>query len=123
VTDQTEPLIRHISDTARWAAVYRARETERPDAVFKDPYARRLAGERGEEIAAALPFHDQNAWAWVMRTYVFDQFIAEHLRQGTDMVVNLAAGLDARPYRWRCHPRCAGSRSICPRSSSTRKRC
>src|SRR5262245_14419570 len=26
-----EPLIRDISDTARWVAVYRARETERPD--------------------------------------------------------------------------------------------
>lgn len=102
--DHSEPLIRHISDTARWAAVYRARETERPDAVFKDPYARRLAGKRGEEIAAALPFHDQNSWAWVMRTYVFDQFIAEQLRQGTDTVVNLAAGLDARPYRMALPP-------------------
>src|SRR5437762_2182540 len=27
-------------------AVYRARETERPDAAFRDPYARALAGER-----------------------------------------------------------------------------
>ena len=32
-----EPLIRDISDTARWVAVYRARETDRSDAVFKDP--------------------------------------------------------------------------------------
>jgi methyltransferase (TIGR00027 family) len=104
LTEHSEPLIRHISDTARWAAVYRARETERPDAVFRDPYARRLAGKRGEEIAAALTFHDQNSWAWVMRTYVFDQFIAEQLRQGTDMVVNLAAGLDARPYRMALPP-------------------
>ncbi len=99
MTDPTEPLIRHISDTARWAAVYRARETERPGALFHDPYARRLAGERGEEIAAALPFHQKNEWAWVMRTVLFDQFIVEQIRQGVDMVVNLAAGLDARPYR------------------------
>jgi methyltransferase (TIGR00027 family) len=91
--------IQHISDTARWAAVYRARETERPDAVFRDPFARRLAGERGEEIAKAFPFHEKNSWSWVTRTYVFDSFIREQVNQGVDMVINLAAGLDARPYR------------------------
>lgn len=50
-----EPSIRHISDTALWAAVYRARETDRKDALFRDPFARRLAGERGEQIARANP--------------------------------------------------------------------
>jgi len=93
------PIIHHISDTARWAAVYRARETERPDAVFRDPYARRLAGERGEEIARSQPFHEQNAWSWVARTYNFDALITGQIQQGVDMVINLAAGLDARPYR------------------------
>ena len=44
----SEPLVRHISDTAGWVAVYRARETERQDALFHDPFARRPAGERGE---------------------------------------------------------------------------
>jgi methyltransferase (TIGR00027 family) len=96
---QTEPLIRNISDTARWAAAYRARENDRPDALFRDPFARRLAGERGEQIDAALPFSNRNTWAWVTRTYLMDQFIAEQLQSGIDMVVNLAAGLDARPYR------------------------
>jgi methyltransferase (TIGR00027 family) len=93
------PIIHHISDTARWAAVYRARETERPDAVFRDPYARRLAGERGEEIARSQPFHEQNSWSWVARTFNFDGLISSQIQQGVDMVVNLAAGLDARPYR------------------------
>src|SRR5262249_8758397 len=55
MSDEREPLIRNISDTARWAAVFRARETERPNAVFRDPFARRLAGARGEEIADAMP--------------------------------------------------------------------
>jgi methyltransferase (TIGR00027 family) len=96
---QTEPLIRNVSDTALWAAVYRAAETERPDALFRDPYARRLAGERGRQIADSLPGAVRADWAWVGRTYLFDQLIAEQLRQGVDMVVNLAAGLDARPYR------------------------
>jgi methyltransferase (TIGR00027 family) len=96
---QSEPLIRNVSDTALWAAVYRAAETERPDALFHDPFARRLAGERGQQIADSVPGAVRADWAWVGRTYLFDQFIVEQLRQGVDMVVNLAAGLDARPYR------------------------
>jgi len=98
------PLIRNISDTARWAAVFRARETERPDALFRDPLARRLAGERGEQIAAAMTMHTKNAWSWVMRTYVFDQYIARQLAAGIDTVLNLAAGLDTRPYRMELSP-------------------
>ena len=95
----SDPLIRDISDTARWVAVYRARETERPDAVFRDPYARALAGERGEQIAKAMPFAEQNAWSFIARTYLFDKYIMRLVQQGADLVVNLAAGLDARPYR------------------------
>jgi methyltransferase (TIGR00027 family) len=94
-----EPLIRDISDTARWVAVYRARESERDDAVFNDPLARRLAGDRGEQIARAMPVGDQNAWAFTARTYLFDALIDAAVANGADVVVNLAAGLDARPYR------------------------
>ena len=92
-------LIRNISDTALLAAVYRARETERAEALFRDPFAARLAGERGEQIAKSLAFSEKNAWSWFTRTYLFDQFIANCLNEGCDLVVNLAAGLDARPYR------------------------
>jgi len=101
---QAEPLIRNISDTALLAAVYRARETERRDALFHDSFARRLAGKRGDQIADSIPFSNSNAWAWVTRTYMFDQFIAEQCQQGVDMVVNLAAGLDTRPYRMALPP-------------------
>ena len=94
-----DPLIRDISDTARWMAVYRARESERPDAAFRDPFARALAGERGERIANALKFGEENAWSFIARTYLFDRFITRLVRHGADMVVNLAAGLDTRPYR------------------------
>ena len=97
--NQPESQIRNISDTARWVAVYRARETERSDAVFRDPFARRLAGERGEQIATSIRFMEKNAWPFVARTWLTDYLIFEQLRQGTDMVINLAAGLDARPYR------------------------
>src|SRR5215510_3526437 len=94
-----ESRIRNISDTARWVAVYRARETERKDAVFRDPFARRLAGERGEQIAASMSFAEKNSWPFVARTWLIDNVISSQVKRGTDMVVNLAAGLDARPYR------------------------
>jgi methyltransferase (TIGR00027 family) len=91
--------IENISDTARWVAVYRAMETERPDALFRDPYARRLAGAKGEEIVATMKRGRQMAWAMIVRTQVFDEIILERVRAGADMIVNLAAGLDARPWR------------------------
>ena len=96
---QTEPLIRNISDTARWLTVYRAQETERPDPIFRDPFARRLAGERGEQIARMMPLGGDNAWSMITRTYLIDQLIRAELQRGADMVINLAAGLDSRPYR------------------------
>jgi methyltransferase (TIGR00027 family) len=92
-------LIRNISDTARWVAIYRAQETERPDALFRDPYARRLAGDLGEQIADSIDVTKRNSWSFLARTYLFDRFISEQVQAGVDMVVNLAAGLDARPYR------------------------
>ena len=91
--------VRNISDTARWVAYFRARETQRPDALFRDPYAERLAGEHGFQIANTLPDGNKHEWAWVARTYLFDQFISRAIQHGADLVVNLAAGLDARPYR------------------------
>jgi methyltransferase (TIGR00027 family) len=100
----SEPLIRNISDTARWVAVYRARETDRPDAIFRDPFARRLAGERGEQIANSMPLGRDNDWSMVTRTYLIDQFVMDQVRQGVDMVINLAAGLDSRPYRLQLPP-------------------
>ncbi|MGH9400230.1 MAG: class I SAM-dependent methyltransferase [Thermoanaerobaculia bacterium] len=100
----TDQLVRNISDTARWVAVYRARETERPDALFRDPFARRLAGERGEQITLSMSEGDSATWSWTMRTVLFDQFIEGEIRQGADMVINLAAGLDARPYRMALSP-------------------
>lgn len=92
------PLIRNISDTARWAAIHRAVETDRPDALFRDPFARRLAGLRGEEIHRQMP-RPGGEWSWALRTYLFDRAILAAVENGMDTVVNLAAGLDARPYR------------------------
>lgn len=92
--------IEHISDTARWVAFYRAMETERPDAIFTDPFARRLAGLRGEEIVDTVRRGRSMAWAMIVRTAVFDEIILSAVNgKGVDTVLNLAAGLDARPWR------------------------
>jgi methyltransferase (TIGR00027 family) len=103
MSDVTSP-VRDISDTARWVAYFRARETQRPDALFRDPYAERLAGPRGYEIANTLVWGNTNAWAWTTRTYLFDQFLSTAIAKGADLVLNLAAGLDARPYRMALPP-------------------
>jgi methyltransferase (TIGR00027 family) len=92
--------IRDVSDTALWVAMYRALESERPDALFRDEHARRLAGERGAAILDALPGGKSTAWPMVVRTRVFDELILGAVRErGALAVVSLAAGLDTRPYR------------------------
>ena len=91
--------IRNISDTALWVAVYRADESDRPDAVFRDPHARRLAGERGEMIVQSMANGRKNSWSIVARTWLIDQFVLEFVHDGCTRVLNLACGLDTRPYR------------------------
>jgi methyltransferase (TIGR00027 family) len=92
--------IENVSDTARWVAVYRAMESERPDALFHDPFARKLAGDKGDEIVRTLKDGTSMAWAMIVRTQLFDEIImAEVNTDGIDLVLNLAAGLDARPWR------------------------
>jgi methyltransferase (TIGR00027 family) len=92
--------IEHISDTARWVAVHRAVESERPDAIFNDPFARRLAGDRGNDIVRGMRRDSSVAWSTVVRTAVFDEIILDLVGDGrAGAVLNLAAGLDARPWR------------------------
>ncbi len=89
----------NISDTALWVAAYRAEESERPDALFHDPFARRLAGERGFRLLDGMPKGRQTAWPMVVRTVLMDRMVLVAVDRGADLVLNLAAGLDARPYR------------------------
>ncbi len=95
----TQAPIRNVSDTALWVAYYRAMETERPDAHFQDPYARLLAGERGEAIVRSLPKGMAMDWVIIVRTCVFDELVRKAVAMGADTVINMAAGLDTRPYR------------------------
>jgi len=99
--EQANPmLIENISDTARWVAYYRAMETGRPDAIFRDPFAARLAGERGEHIVDNMKSGRGMAWAMIVRTAVFDEIILDTISSyGVDTVINLAAGLDSRAWR------------------------
>jgi methyltransferase (TIGR00027 family) len=92
--------IANISDTARWMAYARALESERADAIFHDPFSRRLAGEAGEAIARAIGDAEMIARAIAVRTSVIDELILERAKQDrVDLVLNLAAGLDTRPWR------------------------
>ena len=97
--------IENVSDTARWVAVYRAMETERPDAIFRDPWARTLAGDRGEQIVREMKSGRRMAWAMIVRTAVFDELMLERIATGgVDLVINLAAGLDTRAWRMALPP-------------------
>ncbi len=91
--------ITHVSDTARWTALHRATESARPDALFRDPLAKRLAGEGGHAIVARAPLTNRSGWWLVARTKIIDDTIADAIADGCDRVLNLAAGLDTRPYR------------------------
>jgi len=91
--------IRNISDTALWMAMYRAFESERADALFQDPFARRLAGDRGAAIVSALPHGRSMAWAMVVRTAVIDEIVLDCVARGAATVLNLGCGLDTRAYR------------------------
>ncbi|MGH8230715.1 MAG: class I SAM-dependent methyltransferase [Steroidobacteraceae bacterium] len=91
--------IKDVSDTAYWIAHYRAQESERPDALFRDPLAASFAGDRGRKIAEAMPATRIVGWSVVLRTRIIDDYIAFAIVAGIDTVLNLGAGLDARPYR------------------------
>ena len=85
-------------------AVFRARESDRPDAAFHDPFARALAGEWGQRDEQEMAARDAHAWPFIARTCLFDRFVTRLVAHGVDLIVNLAAGLDTRPYRMALPP-------------------
>jgi methyltransferase (TIGR00027 family) len=93
-------VIQHVSDTSFWVAYYRSLETERQDALFKDPYARILVGPKAAQFEKMKsPTMKWTQWTVVMRTYIIDRMILDLIDQGVTTFVNLGAGLDTRPYR------------------------
>jgi methyltransferase (TIGR00027 family) len=102
-----------VARTALLTTALRVRETERPDRLYEDPYAARLAGAMGldlfDQVSDTTVPHrpaagerlpstfDYNA----IRTRFFDDWLLG--RVGADgqetQIVMAAAGMDTRPYR------------------------
>ncbi|MGH7281961.1 MAG: class I SAM-dependent methyltransferase [Polyangiaceae bacterium] len=93
-------VVQNVPDTAFLVAMYRAKESERKDALFVDPYAALLAGERGASMFPKMTArHRMSAWSIAVRTVIIDDLVDRAVENGVDTIVNLGAGLDARPYR------------------------
>src|SRR5262249_27631991 len=101
VPRMAEPVVSNVSDTARWVTILRAWETARPDGLFRDPYAERLGGRGGKRIAERFRSlkSTANGWPVITRTKLMDDLVLRSIGDGCDCVLNLAAGLDTRPYR------------------------
>ena len=67
-----------VAATARTTASIRARETARPDALFRDPLAEVLAGPEAMAALQAMPeqMQDRASMYTVIRTRVFDDWLA-----------------------------------------------
>ncbi|KXO98433.1 SAM-dependent methyltransferase [Tsukamurella pseudospumae] len=95
-----------VGFTALLVAAARAVETERPDALAQDPYARVFLEAAGDQRAVALADAGDGAGNPMaatrhlgVRTRFFDDFVRDAVAAGVRQVVILAAGLDARAYR------------------------
>jgi methyltransferase (TIGR00027 family) len=89
-----------VADTALLVAAIRAHETARADRLFTDPFAERLAGDRGRELLAAVVAEagERSGAQIVVRTRFWDDALLQ-AAQEVGQVVILAAGMDARAYR------------------------
>jgi methyltransferase (TIGR00027 family) len=92
--------ILHVSDTALMVAACRAMETERADGLVRDPFARRLAGDRGMAIALGLPGWEFLNFGVAVRTRFLDDLVTQTIAdQGIATVLSAGCGLDTRPWR------------------------
>ncbi len=95
-----EDKIEHVSDTALMIAACRAMETAREDGLIRDPFAERLAGERGFAFAKTVPILEWMCFGAGIRARTMDELLQEALAsEKTETVLNLGAGLDTRPWR------------------------
>jgi methyltransferase (TIGR00027 family) len=96
----TSGEITHVSDTALMVAACRAHETELEDAFVRDPFAARLAGERGIAILRHLPHAHVMRLGLAIRTRFIDELVSEALADGSiTAVLSVGCGLDTRPWR------------------------
>jgi methyltransferase (TIGR00027 family) len=90
-----------VARTARWTAAARAAETERPDRLFTDFFARSLAGPAGVALMERFEqFTGGRNPVLPIRTRFFDEVLtATTTDAGLRQVVLLAAGFDCRAFR------------------------
>jgi len=89
-----------VALTSLWVAAARAVETERLVPLFRDPFARRLAGEDGFQVLRTLDaISNARPPTIEVRTRYFDDEVTSAVGEGIRQVVILAAGMDARAYR------------------------
>ena len=106
-----------VGTTAVMVAAARAVETERPDPLIRDPYAKLLVTSAGAgvlweamldpEVAAKVEALDAESAAQLehmrgyqaVRTHFFDAYFHDAVADGIRQVVILASGLDSRAYR------------------------
>ena len=92
--------IAHVSDTALMVAACRALEFDAPDGFVRDPFAARLAGERGMAILRALPQPEMMRFGIGVRSHLMDELLLEALAsEKIATVLSLGCGLDTRPWR------------------------
>jgi methyltransferase (TIGR00027 family) len=115
--DDTWDIKTSVGSTAVMVAAARAVETERPDPLIRDPYARLLVSNAGAgvlweamldpEIAAKVEALDEDSAAHLhhmrgyqaVRTHFFDTYFNDAVAAGIRQIVILASGLDSRAYR------------------------
>ncbi|MFE0377369.1 SAM-dependent methyltransferase [Streptomyces inhibens] len=115
-TEQQWDIVSGIGITALAVAASRARETSRPDALAKDPYAADFVKEAHPPVplptteAEAAAMETQRTWsatsAYVaVRTRYFDDYFQRAAEAGVTQMVLLASGLDTRAFRlrWPAH--------------------
>ncbi|GHF18051.1 MULTISPECIES: SAM-dependent methyltransferase [Streptomyces] len=89
-----------VSVTGLWVAGLRALESERPDRVFADPYARDLAGTEFHNAHRLTGADEGYALSpVVLRTRFSDAVLTDAVGRGIRQVVMLGAGMDTRAYR------------------------
>lgn len=115
--DDTWDIESSVGTTAVMVAAARAVETERPDALIRDPYAKLLITSTGAgvfweamldpAVAARVEALDAESAARLehmrsyqaVRTNFFDTYFKDAVADGIRQVVILASGLDSRAYR------------------------
>ena len=97
--------ISHVSDTALMVAACRALESESADGLVHDPFAARLAGERGLAMLRALPQPEMMRFGIGVRSRFMDELLLEALAsEPIATVLSLGCGLDTRPWRLELPP-------------------